>query len=100
MTTEEQLRMAIAYGFAGFAAAVWVGFTAAALLKRDWRRALRVSLGAPLLFGGLFIVGWSAVECYHVGSCFIETWVVAIPAAVLGSKILRGGKRKASGPAS
>ena len=94
----EQVRLWIAGGFVLFFISVWLVFCAIALRKGDWKKALSVFFGAPALFLGLFLIGYTGAECaIGGGECFLEWWVVAIPLIWGGAKLLR---RRGSLPAA
>lgn len=55
---------------------------------------MRMTIGASLLFSGLFLIGFTLAEgIVGDGQWFLEWWVVAIPLAWLGKRLLRGNKR-------
>jgi hypothetical protein len=87
---QEQVRLWIAGGFVLFFVLVWLAFCAVALSKGDRWRALSIFFGAPALFLGLFMIGFTGAECaVGGGQCFLEWWVVAIPLVWVGTKLLR-----------
>jgi len=88
--SEEQVRLWIASGFVLFFVVVWLLFFALALRQGDRKRALSIFFGAPALFLGLFLIGFTSAECVvGGGQCFVEWWVIAIPLIWAGTKLLR-----------
>ena len=91
MSREEVVRQCIALGFLVFFVVVWIGYAANALRHGDKRRAVRLAFGAPPLFIGLFLLGFTVAEgIVGDGQWFVEWWVVAIPLAWIGHRLLRG----------